>query len=435
LFLRGRPGRSPIPLSCQFPPMATVIPFRAYRYSPEAGPLDLLTTQPYDKITPAMQARYLELSPCNAVRVVLGPRSPADTAADNVYTRARRHLDEWTSAGVLVQEPAPCFHAYFQEFTDPDTGERLLRQGLIGLGPVEDYSAGVVHRHEQTLSGPKQDRLELLRHCRAHFGHIFMLYPDQAGAVDALLADAAQASPDSSLLDDYQTRHTLWRIVEPDRVARIQQLMAGMKLLIADGHHRYETALAFRRENPALAGADRVMMTFVNLHSPGLRILATHRVVRGLAAFRAEEFARRASQAGFRVRPLPALDALRAAWAEPHPDRVLIGAALAGSETILLFEGDRLAGELHLKILHEKLLGEALGISEQAVREEQHIRYIRGLDAALSEVREGGAQIAFLVEPTPIGEVARVAFSGGVMPQKSTDFYPKLLSGLTIYRL
>jgi uncharacterized protein (DUF1015 family) len=415
--------------------MATIFPFRAWRYSPEAGPLDLLATQPYDKITPAMQARYLELSPYNAVRMVLGPRSPADTAADNVYTRARRYLDEWTSAGVLVQKPEPCFYAYFQEFTDPDTGERLLRQGLIGLGAVENYSAGVVHRHEQTLSGPKQDRLELLRHCHAHFGHIFMLYPDQAGAVDALLTEAAQAPPDASLLDDYQTRHTLWRIAAPERIARIQQLMAGMKLLIADGHHRYETALAFRRESPAVAGADRVMMTFINLHSPGLRILATHRVVSGLAGIEAEELARRAAEAGFSVRPLPALDALRAAWAEPHPDRVLIGAAVVGSEAILLLEGERPAGELHLKILHAKLLGEALGISEQAVRQEQHIRYIRGLDAALNEVREGGAQMAFLVEPTPIGEVARVAFSGGVMPQKSTDFYPKLLSGLTICRL
>jgi len=415
--------------------MATIFPFRAWRYSPEAGPLDLLATQPYDKITPAMQARYLELSPYNAVRVVLGPRSPADSDTDNVYTRARRYLDEWTSSGVLIQEPEPCFYAYFQEFTDPDSGERLVRQALVGLGAVEDYSEGVVHRHEQTLSGPKQDRLELLRHCHAHFGHIFILYPDQAGAVDALLAEAAQAPLDASLLDDYQARHTLWRIADPDQVARIQQLMAGMKLLIADGHHRYETALAFRRENPELAGADRVMMTFVNMYSPGLRILATHRVVRSLAGFQTEGFARRASEAGFRVRPLTALDALRAAWAEPHPGRVLIGAALAGAETILLLEGELPAGELHLKVLHERLLGDALGISEQAVREEKHIRYVRGLDAALSEVREGGAQIALLVEPAPIGEVARVAFSGRVMPQKSTDFYPKLLSGLTVYRL
>ncbi len=415
--------------------MAQVFPFRACRYSPRAGALENLATQPYDKISPAMQARYLELSPYNAVRVILGPRLPSDSPSDNVYTRARRHLDDWTAAGILAQEPEPCFYAYFQEFAEPDTGEGLLRKGLIGLGPVEDYSTGVVHRHEQTLSGPKQDRLELLRHCRAHFGHIFVLYPDAAGAVDALLDEAAQAGPVASVVDEYQARHTLWRIADAQRIAAIRRQMADTKLLIADGHHRYETALAFRREQPELAGADRVMMTFVNLHSPGLRILATHRLVRGLAAFASGDFLRRAADAGFRVQPLNGPDALRAAWVEPHPDRVRIGVALAGTGALYLLEGPRGGGELHLTILHRKVLGEVLGVSEQAVRDEQHLRYIRGLDAALSEVREGRAQLAFLVEPTPIDDVARIAFSGGVMPQKSTDFYPKLLSGLTVYRL
>ena len=415
--------------------MARIFPFQAYRYGAQAGPLEHLATQPYDKITPAMQARYLALSPYNAVRVILGPRLDSDSDTDNVYTRARRYLEDWIAAGILAQEPEPCFYAYFQEFTDPDSGQRLVRKGLIGLGAVEDYSAGVVHRHEQTLSGPKQDRLELLRHIRAHFGHIFMLYPDAPGTIDALIDEAAQAEPVAAVVDEHQARHTLWRIAEPKRIARIQDLMVDKKLLIADGHHRYETALAFGREYPELPGADRVMMTFVNMYSPGLRILATHRVVRGLTAFQTDDFLRRAAEVGFRARPVGSLGALRAAWAERHPERVLIGAALAGTETVYLLEGPRTAGQLHLKILHEKLLGGALGISEQAVREEKFIRYVRGLDAALSEVREGGAQIVFLVEPTPIEDVARVAFSGSVMPQKSTDFYPKLLSGLTIYRL
>ena len=415
--------------------MARVFPFRAYRYSERAGALDELVTQPYDKITPQMQARYLSLSPHNTVRVILGPRFPTDSDADNVYTRARRYLDDWITAGILLQEPEPCLYAYFQEFTDPDSGERLLRQGLIGLGAVEDYSEGVVHRHEQTLTGPKQDRLELLRRTRAHWGHIFMLYPDAAGAVDSLLDEAAQAPPLASVLDEYQARHTLWRIAGRAGIARIQQGMAGQKLLIADGHHRYETALAFRREHPELPGAGRVMMTFVNMHSPGLRILATHRVVRGLAGFEAETFLRRAAETGFRVQPAGTLEALRGAWAQDHADRVLFGAAVAGCEGIYLLTGERTAGELHLRVLHEKLLGGVLGISEQAVREEKHVRYVRGLDAALNEVRQGDAQVALLVEPTPVEDVARVAFSGGVMPQKSTDFYPKLLSGLTIYRL
>ncbi len=415
--------------------MAEVFPFRAFRYSERAGALRDLVTQPYDKITPEMQARYLALSPYNAVRVILGQRFASDTPEDNVYTRAGSHLDDWMAAGVLVQEPEPCFYAYLQEFTDPDSGERLLRQGLTGLGAVEDYSAGVVHRHEQTLSGPRQDRLALLRRTRAHFGHIFMLYPDAAHKLEGFLEQTSQAAPLASVVDEYQARHTLWRIAEPERIAWVQEQMSDQKLLIADGHHRYETALAFRREHPELPGADRVMMTFVNMQSPGLRILATHRVVRALAGFGAAAFLRRAAEAAFRVQPVASLEELRRAWAEDHPDRVRIGVALAGAETLFLLEGERPAGELHLKILHEKLLGGVLGISEQAVREEKHLQYVRGLEAALSEVRQGGAQIAFLAPPTAIEDVARVAFSGGVMPQKSTDFYPKLLSGLTIYRL
>jgi uncharacterized protein (DUF1015 family) len=177
------------------------------------------------------------------------------------------------------------------------------------------------------------------------------------------------------------------------------------------------------------------MMTFVNMHSPGLRILATHRLVRGLSDFAPDDFLRRAAETGFGVQPLPGPDALRAAWVEPHPDRVRIGVALARADALYLLEGPRGPGELHLAILHRRILGEVLGISEQAVRDERHIRYIRGLDAALTEVHEGAAQLAFLVEPTLIDDVARIAFSGGVMPQKSTDFYPKLLSGLTVYRL
>ena len=233
--------------------MARIFPFQPYRYSEKAGPLANLATQPYDKITPAMRERYLGLSPYNAVRVILGERLPSDTERDNPYTRAAAYLRDWTAAGVLAREDAPSLYAYFQEFSVPDTGERLVRKGFIGLGAVEDYSAGVVYRHEQTLSGPKKDRLELLRHTHAHLGQLFMLYPDPAGEVDRLLDEAAQAAPDAAFADEYGVEHRLWRIADPGRVSRIGHAMADKKLLIADGHHRYETALAFRNENPATA--------------------------------------------------------------------------------------------------------------------------------------------------------------------------------------
>jgi uncharacterized protein (DUF1015 family) len=414
--------------------LALILPFQACRYTEKAGrPVDLVT-QPYDKITPEMQRDYLARSPHNLVRIILGPRRPDDSDTGNVYTRAARHFCDWLAQGILAQDPEPALFPYFQEFTHPDTGERLTRKGFIGLGPVEDYSAGVVYRHEQTLSGPKKDRLELLRHTRAHFGQIFMLYSDPAGAVERLLETATAGAPLTEVTDEYAAVHRVWRLAEPPAIAGIQQLMAPKKLLIADGHHRYETALAFRNENPGLEAAQRVMMTFVNMHSPGLKILATHRVLSGLSAASGERLLREVSSR-FRLDAVNSAAALRELWKAPAPGRIRIGIAVRGSEKIYVLGAERAQGQLDVTFLHEVLLGQMLGIGEEDVREQKFLRYVRGLEAAADEVRSGAAVIAFLLEPATVEQVAGVSFSGGVMPQKSTDFYPKLLSGLTIYRL
>jgi len=409
--------------------LAKIYPFQPYRYTARAGPLGDLVTQPYDKISPAMQAQYLAKSPYNLVRVILGPRTPEDSATGNVYTRAAAFLNEWIASGILARDSEAAVFPYFQEFTVPDTGERMVRKGFIALGAVEDYSARIVHRHEQTLSGPKKDRLELLRHTHAHFGQLFMLYPDPAGAIDALLDEAAAAAPLAEVTDEYGVIHRLWKITGADR---IQELMADKKLVIADGHHRYETALAFRNENPDLPGADRVMMTFINMYSPGLQILATHRLVSGLPAENLlADFLNRAAQ-DFHVEEIPTLDRLKSAWDESG-DRTVIGAAIG--DRLFLLEDRHASGALDVRILHEGLLGKTLGIGEEAVRDEKHLRYIRGMDAAVEEARQEKAQIAFLLKPTSIQQVADTSFAGGVMPQKSTDFYPKVLTGLAIYKL
>ena len=372
-----------------------------------------------------MQAQYLAKSPYNLVRVILGPRQPDDSAADNVYTRAAAFLNEWIASGILARENEAAVFPYFQEFTVPDTGERLVRKGFIALGAVEDYSAKIVHRHEQTLSGPKKDRMELLRHTHAHFGQLFMLYPDPAGTIDALLDQAAAASALAEVTDEYGVIHRIWKITG---AAAIQELMADKKLVIADGHHRYETALAFRNENPDLPGADRVMMTFINMHSPGLQILATHRLVSGIST---SDFLTNAAE-DFQVEEVPSLDRLKAAWNESG-NHTIIGAAMG--DRLFLLEHRQAHGELDVRILHDVLLGKVLGIGEDAVRDEKHLRYMRGLDAAVDEARQGKAEIAFLLKPTSIQQVADTSFAGGVMPQKSTDFYPKVLTGLAIYRL
>lgn len=414
--------------------MASIFPFRPYRYSATAGPLETLLTQPYDKISPAMRARYLALSPHNLVRIILGESRPDDNASDNVYTRAAEYLNTWIASGVLERDKEASLFAYFQEFSLPDSGEILVRKGFIGLGAVQEYSAGVVHRHEQTLTGPKKDRLELLRHTRAHFGQIFMLYDDRERVIDGLLDAVSRAAPDAVVTDEYQTTHRLWKISQPDLIEQIQQRMQREKLLIADGHHRYETALAFRKEHPELADAGSVMMTFVNMSSPGLTILATHRLVSGLADFNAASFLKRL-ESHFEVRRLASVSQLRDEWTKPHADRVRIGVVFQNLDGIHLVETARRKGRIDVSVLHEDLLAKALEVSEEAVREEKFLRYIRGVDQAVEQVKSGAAQIAFLLEPASIEEVAGISFSGGVMPQKSTDFYPKLLTGLTIYKL
>ncbi|HEV2689747.1 MAG TPA: DUF1015 domain-containing protein, partial [Bryobacteraceae bacterium] len=199
--------------------MARILPFQPYRYSSKAGPIENLVTQPYDKISPAMQARYLSLSPYNLVRVILGERFPDDSDQNNVYTRAAAHLKDWIAERILEREQSPSLYAYYQRFTVPDTGETRERKGFIGLGPVEDYSAGVVYRHEQTLSGPKKDRLELLRHTRAHFEQLFLLYPDPELVIDKILDQAAAGAPTITVRDEESYTHRVWKISDPATVS------------------------------------------------------------------------------------------------------------------------------------------------------------------------------------------------------------------------
>jgi uncharacterized protein (DUF1015 family) len=307
----------------------------------------------------------------------------------------------------------------------------MTRKGFIGLGAVEDYSANIVHRHEYTLSGPKKDRMQVLEATHAHFGQIFMLYPDREGAIDRILDEAATREPDAVVNDEYGAVHRLWRIDDEQKIAEIQQLMSDKKLLIADGHHRYETALGFREKNPQVEDAKRVMMTFVNMYSPGLKILATHRVLSNLDGFDVNQLLERAG-GKFTIHRVSTVEELKTLLEDTGTLR--IGIAAQGSAKFFVLERARTAEDLDVRVLHDELLRDTLGIGDEAVRDEKHIKYVRGVEAAVDEVKNG-AQVAFLLQPTSVDQVANTSFGGGVMPQKSTDFYPKLLSGLTIYRL
>jgi uncharacterized protein (DUF1015 family) len=337
----------------------------------------------------------------------------------------------------------------------------IERLGFVALGRIEDYSAGVIFRHEQTLAKPKADRLDLLRATRAHFGQIFMLYED-SGQIESLLHTSA--NPEIEVTDEYGVVHRAWPITDARLIDSVRTEMSDKKLIIADGHHRYETALAYRNEcrapdassSPAAPGKDSapsefVMMTFVNMNSPALLVLPTHRVVHGLPSFSEDNF-RNSARAYFDVEDVdPSLDAPKATAILRESGRAgtAILAVTANRAFLLhhpnpnpaaeLFAGLSLRQEaLDVVQLHKCLLEKVLNLSPESIVNQQNLSYVRDAAEALSRVRDTGpdhANIAFLMNPCRVGQVRDIAFAGEVMPQKSTDFYPKLLSGLTIYAL
>jgi uncharacterized protein (DUF1015 family) len=441
--------------------MAEIFPFRAYRYNTELVEPAKVLTQPYDKITPAMAEKYAAASPYNLIPIEKGKSRPEDTAADNVYTRAAKTLDEWIQAKVIVQDATPSLYAYFQEYTVPGSSERRVRKGFIAIGRIEDYSAGVVFRHEQTLSGPKADRLELLRHTQTHTGQLFMIYTDPAARVDALLAAAAQSKPQVELRDEYDVVHKLWPMSGAQTLEAIRREMADKKLVIADGHHRYETALAYRDECRARAGRvdanapyEKVMMTLFNTAGEGLTILPTHRVVANVPNFSFAGF-RAALADAYDVHSYPfsgsadrprAYEEFRRDLVRGREQRAVGAYAGDGAFYILvltkeanleaLLQGVSAAQRrLDIVLLHRLILERGLKITQDAVKTEKNITYEREMDTAIGEVDSGRAQICFLLNPVSVETVAEMAMGGEVLPQKSTDFFPKLMSGITMYRL
>ncbi len=542
--------------------MAQVYPFPAYRYNASKVAYDRVLTQPYDKISPSMQEKYYAADPHNLIAVEKGRVLPGDTPLSvpnekNVYTRAAEALHDWIREQIVVQDTRPCFYSYTQEYTVPGTadaigkGERRTRRGFIGAGKLEEYSANVVFRHEHTLSGPKADRLELLRHTGMHTGQLFLLYSDAERLIDTILSEAeAAAPPATELTDEYGVIHRLWVVWEPERVEAIRAAMTGQQLVIADGHHRYETALNFRNErrkqsareqglperaeaqdstatdispfgtspaanpsagNPATANSpsgghvggaaasvataaaaslatgvagpgaaaagsiavepvvdgagalnaapyEAAMMTFVNTRTEGLTILPTHRVVANLPDFSwpnmrrylepwfaAEVFSftdatTKAETRGRFLHRLIEARELRAIGVYPAGEAgkgaFYVLTLRPGANLVeLLPTVSPLQRELDVVLLHDGILEPALGITLQAATAEKNLTYEREASAALDAVDRGAAQVAFLLNACSVDQVWEIATAGEVMPQKSTDFFPKLMSGITMYRV
>ena len=445
-----------------------------------------VVTQPYDKISPAMQQAYYEASPYNLVRVILGKKEKGDTeAGPNVYTRAASTLDQWRQEGILREEAEPALYGYSQTYTVPGTAETRERRGFIALGHLYDYADQVVYRHEQTFPKHKSDRLALFKATRAYCEQIYMLYSDPTFTAEHLIFDSPTGQPrpaDLEITDEYGVLHRVWKLADPALIAKVLDAMADKKLIIADGHHRYETSVGYMHERAAELGLDpqtlnaadissrasssestpggalpkpefpeaAMMMTFVNMDAPGITILPTHRVAFGLIGFNGRDFARNAAEF-FTVTEIPNPASGRFTGAagllqllEKTPGVAFIAATRDG-DYLLQPKAEAvaplLAGlsprqqALDVTQLHKVVLEKLLGLNEETVRAGSHVRYVREASEALAQVGSGNADVAFLIKPVTLEQMKDISLNLEVMPQKSTDFYPKLLSGLAMYTL
>ena len=460
--------------------MAEVRPLPGIRYA--ADDLAALVSPPYDVISPEAQDRYYARDPHNIVRLELGRDEPGDDSLNNRYSRAAKAFADWRLEGVFEQD-TPSLYLYEQRFTV--NGQRYTRRGLMARVRLEPWDAGVVLPHERTLSKPKDDRLKLLRACAANLSPIMALYDDPAGDLASLLEQVAAGKPAVDFADEAGERHRLWVIDNAAIAERVAGFFRERQLYIADGHHRYETALAYRDEvatvrKEPLAPDDPANFTLMSLSAvedPGLVVLPTHRIVRGVAdlpRLRVNNRLRDALSVNFDVMALHGVHHHTLASADTDADTNVDWI----SHLLAITEDDRAADErpvvlvlamprednpqlcfrlrlrpeghaamaaahpeasdawrrLDVAVLHELVLNQVLGITDEQVRAGEHVTYTRDVVAALAATlkHRDSAQLAALLNPTPPTAIRDVARAGDRMPQKSTYFYPKLVTGLVI---
>ncbi|MFC1783692.1 DUF1015 domain-containing protein [Planctomycetota bacterium] len=428
--------------------------FRGYRYdSSGIGDPGSCIAPPYDIIDPDQQQQLYDQNEYNIVRVIKGKTFPDDNDSDNVYTRAAAALGEFIEKGALKQDDADSIYVYAQDFTVGS--ESFRRSGFIALGKLEAYG-GNIKAHEQTLSGPKADRLNLMRATRSQIGQIFMLYSDPEKTIDAILAQACTGPELLNHKDDEGVVHRLYAITDPMQIDTIKNTMANKSIFIADGHHRFETALNYFNKSKNPAAAYR-MMTFVNTHNEGLVVLPTHRLVKNIPDFDPakltgqlkEHFdvARLAyhSDAEKTQRKQEMLDALTVemdngehAFGLYFNDGAFYVVTLNDKEAM-----DQIAPQhseawrkLDVTILHLLILEQHLGIDEAALTAQTNVEYIKDIggavEQAMAKVDSGTHQGLFFMNQTMPQEVEAVAAAGEKMPQKSTFFFPKIFSGLVV---
>ena len=412
--------------------MADVRPLRALHYDlSRTGGLEPVAAPPYDVVDESQRAELAARSPHNVVAIDL----PRDPGGGDPYAHAAATLAAWRRAGVLVRDETPALWALAQEYTGPD-GRRRTRRGFFARVRVEDYGPGRIRPHERTHPGPKEDRLRLTRATAANLSPIFSLYDDPAGAAWSALAPHAEDAPWGEVTDADGTVHKLWRVGDPAAAEAVGEALAGAELLIADGHHRYETARVHAQESDDPA-AGWVLMCLVALQDPGLTIFPTHRLLTDLDEARRQEL-RRVLAADFEAADV-AVDAL-----EPAPDGAVRIGHLDAEERrprMLTLRDPAVVRAampdkpdayraLDTAVLEALVLRGALGMDEDDIAHLRGLDYARDAAQARARVELGAAQAAFFMGPTPISRVRAVAAAGESMPPKSTYFFPKVPTGL-----
>jgi len=445
--------------------MAKIIPFKGILYNKEKiRDMKDVVAPPYDVISPPEQEELYKRHENNVVRLILGKESDSDTPDNNRYTKARDSFDSWQRDSILIKDAFPSIYVYSQEYHLGETEgfEKKRRLGFIALSKLENFGEGKIHPHENTLAKPKEDRLKLMQHCNANFSSIFGLFSDPSKRIDSVLKDYMRHSPLYDLVDDAGMRHTLWAIRDNKVIQIITGVMSDKQVFIADGHHRYETAINYRNEMreklPNFTGEELynyVMMYFTNTNSEGLSILPIHRLVSNLSNFDKKKIIKKAGEF-FNIEKLSLNESdektvkqkLFSDMKERGKKEHIFGMYLGNDEYLLLTLKDedvldRLITnsrhpswkKLDVTILHTLLIEKVLGVSEKNLAEQKNITYTISEDEAIKDVKAGKYQIALFLNPTKIEEVKDVATAGEKMPQKSTFFYPKLITGLVMNKL
>jgi len=436
--------------------MAEIRPFKGLRYNSQKIKLEEVITEPYDRIPPALQEDYYRRNPYNVVRIILGKDDDPEHSEKDKYKRAKIYLDEWEKEGLLIREDQDALYLYEQEFQV--RGAKKKRIGLIARVKLEEFSSRKVLPHEKTFPKHKIDRLNLLRATNTNTGQIFLLYNDDGNTVSQTIERARHdAELGAEMRDDSNFLHRLWIIKEKEVIQRIQEAMADKVLIIADGHHRYETSLNYKKEvlqKIKEAKSDEpfnyIMMTLFKLEDPGLVILPTYRLVKGLDKL---------SDEGLKNLLLPYFEISEVDWPdtsdksklEEVQNRILSGnhafaAYISQFEKFFIFnlksedlldkeiteERSREWKRLDVAILHSLIIDKLEALSSEPFSLENNVSYIRNLDQGIDEVRQGEFQLIFLLKPVSLHQIREVVENGELMPQKSTDFFPKLKSGLVM---